>query len=131
MKLEQREERTEEGEEQEGADRDKEEEVEQEEEEEEEQGDRGDDFEDPEDLASFEEDLERFAEDSFIQTALSQGVDLHGYSYQIEQELRDVEVESVRDYVSQSEQVVELHNQMQSCDAILARMQEMLLGFQV
>ena len=121
----------EEGEEQEGADRDKEEEVEQEEEEEEEQGDRGDDFEDPEDLASFEEDLERFAEDSFIQTALSQGVDLHGYSYQIEQELRDVEVESVRDYVSQSEQVVELHNQMQSCDAILARMQEMLLGFQV
>ena len=41
-----------------------------------------------------------------------------------------VEVESVRDYVAQSEQVVDLHNQMQTCDAILARMQEMLLGFQ-
>ena len=110
MKLGQREERTEEEKEQAGADRDKEGEMEGEEEE---QGDGGDDFEDPEDLASFEEDLERFAEDSFIQTALSQGVDLHGYSHQIEQELRDVEVESVRDYVSQSEQVVELHNQMQ------------------
>jgi hypothetical protein len=83
------------------------------------------------DAEGFAEDLERLAEDSFIQTALSQGVDLRGYSHQIEQELRDVEVESVRDYVSQSEQVVELHNQMQSCDAILARMQEMLLGFQV
>jgi hypothetical protein len=42
-----------------------------------------------------------------------------------------VEVESVRDYVAQSEQVVDLHNQMQSCDATLKRMQEMLLGFQV
>ena len=72
---------------------------------------------------------ENFAEDTFIQAALGQGVDLR-YSRQIEQELREVEVESVRDYVAQSEQVVDLHNQMQSCDAILKRMQEMLLGFQ-
>ena len=79
---------------------------------------------------NFAEDLERFAEDTFIQAALGQGVDLRGYSRQIEQELREVEVESVRDYVAQSEQVVDLHNQMQSCDAILKRMQEMLLGFQ-
>jgi len=78
---------------------------------------------------NFAEDLERFAEDAFIQAALGQGVDLR-YSRQIEQELREVEVESVRDYVAQSEQVVDLHNQMQSCDAILKRMQEMLLGFQ-
>ena len=78
---------------------------------------------------NFAEDLERFAEDTFIQAVLGQGVDLR-YSRQIEQELREVEVESVRDYVAQSEQVVDLHNQMQSCDAILKRMQEMLLGFQ-
>lgn len=83
-----------------------------------------------EDLATFEEDLQRFQEDEFVQAALNQGVDLRGYSSQIELELREVEVESVRDYVAQSEQVVDLHNQMQSCDAILARMQEMLLGFQ-
>ena len=79
---------------------------------------------------NFAEDLERFAEDTFIQAALGQGVDLRGYSRQIEQDLREVEVESVRDYVAQSEQLVDLHNQMQSCDAILKRMQEMLLGFQ-
>ena len=37
----------------------------------------------------------------------------------------------VRQYVSNSEEVGELHKQMQDCDSVLARMQEMLLGFQV
>jgi vacuolar protein sorting-associated protein 52 len=77
------------------------------------------------------EDLERFAEDSFIQAALHKGVDLRGYSKQIDEELRQVEIESVAGYVAQSEEVVDLHIQMQSCDSILKRMQEMLLGFQV
>jgi hypothetical protein len=58
-------------------------------------------------------------------------VDLRGYSRQIDQELREVEVESVRDYVEQSAEIVSLHNQMQTCDNTLAKMQEMLLGFQV
>lgn len=83
------------------------------------------------DMQNFAEDLERFAEDSFIQAALGQGVDLRGYSKQIDEELRQVEVESVAGYVAQSEEVVDLHIQMQSCDSILKRMQEMLLGFQV
>lgn len=83
------------------------------------------------DMQNFAEDLERFAEDSFIQAALGQGVDLRGYSKQIDEELRQVEIESVAGYVSQSEEVVDLHIQMQSCDSILKRMQEMLLGFQV
>lgn len=42
-----------------------------------------------------------------------------------------VEMESVKEYVQQSSNVVSLHSQIQSCDVILARMQEMLLGFQV
>ena len=33
-------------------------------------------------------------------------------------------------YVENSQQVTDLHKQMQECDAVLARMQEMLLGFQ-
>lgn len=40
-------------------------------------------------------------------------------------------MESVKEYVQQSSNVVSLHSQIQSCDVILARMQEMLLGFQV
>jgi hypothetical protein len=35
-----------------------------------------------------------------------------------------VEMDSVREYVSQSDKVLELHNEIQGCDAILARMQE-------
>jgi hypothetical protein len=42
-----------------------------------------------------------------------------------------VEMESVKEYVQQSSNVVSLHTQIQACDMILARMQEMLLGFQV
>lgn len=40
-------------------------------------------------------------------------------------------MESVKEYVQQSSNVLALHSQIQSCDMILARMQEMLLGFQV
>ncbi|CAM9642682.1 unnamed protein product [Phaeothamnion confervicola] len=82
------------------------------------------------DFSGIDEDLERFQQDAIVKQALLQGVDLRGYSADIEQELREVEMESVREYVHQSGKVLELHNQLQACDAILARMQEMLLGFQ-
>jgi hypothetical protein len=39
-------------------------------------------------------------------------------------------MESVDQYMENSQQVLDLHKQMQDCDAVLARMQEMLLGFQ-
>jgi hypothetical protein len=45
--------------------------------------------------------------------------------------IQQVEMESVKEYVQQSSNVVSLHSQIQACDMILARMQEMLLGFQV
>lgn len=37
---------------------------------------------------------------------------------------------AVSQYIDNSEQVLDLHKQMQECDSVLARMQEMLLGFQ-
>mmetsp|Transcript_14255 Transcript_14255/g.49605 ORF Transcript_14255/g.49605 Transcript_14255/m.49605 type:complete len:649 (-) Transcript_14255:482-2428(-) len=55
---------------------------------------------------------------------------VRAYKKQVEEELHAVEVESVRDYVRQSSQVAGLHDEMLRCDAILAKMQEMLLGFQ-
>jgi len=55
---------------------------------------------------------------------------LRGYAKQIDSELRDVELASVREYVAQSDNLVELNHQIRACDATLARMQEMLLGFQ-
>jgi hypothetical protein len=45
-------------------------------------------------------------------------------------DLRKAENDSVLQYVENSQQVIDLHRQMQECDGVLARMQEMLLGFQ-
>lgn len=55
-------------------------------------------------------------------------LDVSGCCHSPEQQ---VEMESVKEYVQQSSNVLALHSQIQSCDMILARMQEMLLGFQV
>jgi len=82
------------------------------------------------DFDGIDKDLERFQQDELVKQALSRGVELKGYSAQIEQELKEVEMESVKEYVQQSSNVAALHGQIQSCDMILARMQEMLLGFQ-
>jgi hypothetical protein len=76
------------------------------------------------------EDLERFQQDDTVKQALQSGVDLRFLARDIEEELREVEADSVREYVNQSSQVLLLHQRIQSCDGILARMQEMLLGFQ-
>lgn len=39
-------------------------------------------------------------------------------------------MDSVSQYVDNNSQVLDLHRQMQECDAVLARMQSLLLGFQ-
>ena len=82
------------------------------------------------DAASFGRDLERLKSDEFVAAALDRGVNLSDYKSQIDRELREVELDSVREYVAQSEQVVELHQRLQRCDEVLARTQETLLGFQ-
>lgn len=82
------------------------------------------------DFNGIDEDLEQFQQDDIVRQALLQGVDLRGYARDIDLELREVELDSVQEYVAQSGEVLALHQQIQGCDAILARMQEMLLGFQ-
>ena len=81
-------------------------------------------------MEQLDEDLEKFQQDELVQAALSKGIDLRQYSGQIERDLKKIENESVREYVGESGHVVELHEQIQACDVVLARMQEMLLGFQ-
>ncbi|OQR87003.1 vacuolar protein sorting-associated protein [Achlya hypogyna] len=82
------------------------------------------------DFDELDDHLEQFQQDDFIKEALAKGVDLRQYAAQIDRELRDVEMESITQYVAKSADIVDLYNQVQSCDDILARMQEMLLGFQ-
>lgn len=76
------------------------------------------------------DDLLAFEEDDMVHQALHRGVDLRKYGADLEKELRVAEMDSVSQYVENNQQVVDLHKQMQECDAVLARMQEMLLGFQ-
>ncbi|CAK4089947.1 unnamed protein product [Aphanomyces euteiches] len=82
------------------------------------------------DFDELDDHLEQFQQDDFIKEALAKGVDLRQYAQQIDRELRDVEMESITQYVAKSADIVDLYNQVQACDDILARMQEMLLGFQ-
>lgn len=77
-----------------------------------------------------DEDLLAFEEDDMVHQALHRGVDLRKYGAELEKELKVAEMDSVAQYVENNQQVVDLHKQMQECDAVLARMQEMLLGFQ-
>lgn len=83
------------------------------------------------DFDELDDYLELFQQDDVIKEALLHGVDLRKYAEQIDNELRDAEIESVSQFVMKSSDIVELHNQVQGCDDILARMQEILLGFQV
>mmetsp|Transcript_20438 Transcript_20438/g.34213 ORF Transcript_20438/g.34213 Transcript_20438/m.34213 type:complete len:714 (-) Transcript_20438:96-2237(-) len=77
-----------------------------------------------------DEDLAAFQEDEMVQQALHRGVDLNKYGKELERDLRQAEMESVVQYVENSEQVTDLHRKMQECDGVLARMEEMLHGFQ-
>ncbi len=76
------------------------------------------------------EDLLAFQEDEMVQQALHRGVDLKKYGNELGKDLREAEMEAVMQYVDNRQQVVDLHKQMQECDSVLGRMQEMLLGFQ-
>ncbi|CEG44701.1 Vacuolar sorting protein VPS52/suppressor of actin Sac2 [Plasmopara halstedii] len=82
------------------------------------------------DFDELDDYLELFQQDEVIKEALSQGVDLRGYAQQIDQDLRAAEAASVTQYVMKSADIVELHDEVQDCDNLLAKMQEMLLGFQ-
>ena len=82
------------------------------------------------DFEGLSDDLLQFQEDEMVQQALQRGVELKRYALELEKELRLAENETVAQYVENSPQVVDLHKQMLECDAVLARMQDMLLGFQ-
>jgi hypothetical protein len=82
------------------------------------------------DWGSLTQDLAQFSDDEVVQGALQRGVDLKRYGAELAESLKQTEAESVAQYVENSPQVSELHRQMQECDAVLARMQDMLLGFQ-
>jgi vacuolar protein sorting-associated protein 52 len=77
-----------------------------------------------------DEDLAAFQEDEMVQQALKRGVDLKKYGRELEKDLNHAELDSVRNYINLFEKYNYQYQEMQECDRVLARMEEMLHGFQ-
>ncbi|CAH2243999.1 vacuolar protein sorting-associated protein 52 homolog [Pararge aegeria] len=74
--------------------------------------------------------IDKNLEDIEIQEVLKNGTDLREYALQIDKNIKEAEKGSVADYLKESENIASLHNQIEDCDEILARMESMLLVFQ-
>lgn len=75
--------------------------------------------------------IDKNLEDIEIQEVLKNGTDLREYALQIDKSIKEAEKDSVADYLKESENISSLHSQIEDCDGILARMESMLLVFQV
>ena len=80
-------------------------------------------------LEEADSNIQANLEDADVQKALKSGVDLREYSKQVEDELREVENESIRDYINEAGNIAALHNQIVGCDKLLEGMENMLLSF--
>lgn len=69
-------------------------------------------------------------EDDDVQEILQTGTDLRQYSAQIEKEFKEVENRSIEDYIKESQNIANLHNQIGNTSNILERMESMLLDIQ-
>ncbi|XP_022124529.2 vacuolar protein sorting-associated protein 52 homolog [Pieris rapae] len=74
--------------------------------------------------------LDKNLEDIEIQEVLMNGTDLREYALEIDKSIKEAEKAAVADYLKESENIGSLHNQIEECDGILERMENMLLVFQ-
>jgi hypothetical protein len=82
------------------------------------------------DFQAIDDDMHKFAQDEVVREALSRGVDLRQYSKQVEGELHGLELRSIADYVSESDNIAALFEQICGCEGVLNTMQGLLQGFQ-
>uniref|UniRef100_A0A8W7P7L5 Vacuolar protein sorting-associated protein 52 homolog n=1 Tax=Anopheles coluzzii TaxID=1518534 RepID=A0A8W7P7L5_ANOCL len=69
-------------------------------------------------------------EDDEVQEILKTGTDLRQYAAQIEKEFKEVENRSIDDYIKESQNIANLHNQIGNTSNILERMESMLMDIQ-
>ncbi|MCO5563351.1 hypothetical protein L7F22_016992 [Adiantum nelumboides] len=81
-------------------------------------------------LEGLQEELEKFQSQQVIASILGKGSDLREYARDVEEKLRQVELESIQDYIKESDNLVSLHTQIRDCDIILTEMEALLGGFQ-
>ncbi|XP_030930523.1 vacuolar protein sorting-associated protein 52 A-like [Quercus lobata] len=82
-------------------------------------------------LDGLEQELEECKNDDVVANILSEGTQLREYTKGVENNLRKVELDSIQDYIKESDNLVSLHDQIRECDRILSQMETLLSGFQV
>eukprot|EP00249_Psilotum_nudum_P015105 c25168_g1_i1 orf=345-2651(-) len=81
-------------------------------------------------LEGLQEELEQFQSQQVVASILGKGSELREYARDVEEKLRQVELESIQDYIKESDNLVSLHGQIRDCDSILTQMETLLGGFQ-
>ncbi|KAF5749309.1 vacuolar protein sorting-associated protein 52 A [Tripterygium wilfordii] len=82
-------------------------------------------------LEGLEQELEEFKSDDVVTNILLKGTTLRDHTKGVENNLRQVELDSIQDYIKESNNLVSLHDQIRDCDHILSQMETLLSGFQV
>ena len=76
-------------------------------------------------------DLAAFLSNPSLKAALADGsLNLASYSSTVEQELHELESQCIDVYRKNATEIASLREELESCDAVLGALQEMLLGFQ-
>ncbi|XP_010679346.2 vacuolar protein sorting-associated protein 52 A [Beta vulgaris subsp. vulgaris] len=81
-------------------------------------------------LEGLEQELEECIHDDVVANILSKGIKLRDYTKTVEKNLREGELDSIQDYIKESDNLVSLHDQIRDCDIILSQMESLLSGFQ-
>lgn len=81
-------------------------------------------------LEGLEQELEECRNDDVVTNILSKGTKLRDHTKGVENNLRQVELDSIQDYIKESDNLVSLHEQIRDCDIILSQMETLLSGFQ-
>ncbi|PIA44168.1 hypothetical protein AQUCO_01700052v1 [Aquilegia coerulea] len=82
-------------------------------------------------LEGLQQELEECQSDDVVANILSKGTKLREYTKGVENDVRQVELDSIQDYIKESDNLVSLHDQIRDCDSILSQMETLLSGFQV
>ncbi|KAI4350120.1 hypothetical protein L6164_010634 [Bauhinia variegata] len=81
-------------------------------------------------LEGLQQELEECKNDDVVANILSKGTKLREHTKGVENNLRKVELDSIQDYIKESDNLVSLHDQIRDCDSILSQMETLLSGFQ-
>ncbi|CAD6211850.1 unnamed protein product [Miscanthus lutarioriparius] len=85
---------------------------------------------DDESLEGLQQELDNCKNDQEVANILANGIKLREYTKGVENNIRQIELDSIQDYIKESENLVSLHDQIHDCDNILSQMETVLTGFQ-